>query len=351
MTVPGHAEAVVTRYADVAPAPPRKRSTLDDFRAGSDLLASVPTIAVFDGSWSIALQVGSLLANRGWDAPYPQGLLAHEATRILYGSSWTLMLGLESLIAVVASGGSFAWLAEANYRTDWIFGLGVPAPCPATGAYGGCGVGIGGFGGLYVRPRGSHWWFEASGGWVQQRVANDERRTLAESTWVLTPLAAAYEVRGEAGPVEVRAQAGPGIYFGMHNAHVHPTLLGRRAMDVPWHELYPLDAGIGPGGRAEIRVIGYKRLSLDAELVMAPFLLGATTTSPSSDLAPLDGPRDGMPVWRKVGLGVSWDHSESSMRAGIAFFGAELSGRNPLVFGHRGVMLRFEFPLRIPGGG
>lgn len=331
---------------------PRKTTLLQKISAGKDLLATVPTIAVFDGSWSIGMQLGTLLAARTWAppySPYPRGLVAHEATRILYGTSWTAMIAAEGLIAVIAAGSRFDWIAEAKYRTDWIFGLAVPGPCPRTGAYGGCGVGIGGFGGIHVRPLGSRVWYEVTGGWIEQRLATDERRTVAESAFVLAPMTATYELTtDELAPVALRARAGPGVYFGMHDAHVNPTELGEKDLKVPWHELYPLDVGLGPGARAELRVVFLQRLSLDGELVVAPLFLGGPTTHPSHDVAPLDAERGGVPTWRMVGLGASWDHAEVlPMRAGISLFAAELSGRPVSRLGHQGVMLRFEFPLRL----
>jgi hypothetical protein len=348
------AAALVTASDARADDPPKTDDSaftklVHDLSAGRDLLRTVPSIAVFDGGYSLTLQIGSALASGRWHAPILRGLVAHEATRVLYGTSWTAMLGLESLAAVVVSGTRFDWLGEATYRTDWIFGISAPG-CPHRGAYGGCGIGIGGFGGLHVRPLGSHVWYEVGGGWIEQRVANDERRTLSESAWVMTPLAAAYEVKTDLdAPIALRLQAGPGVYFGMHNAHVHPTELGTRmGVDPPWHEIYPLDAGAGPGGRAELRLIFARHLSLDGELVMAPFLLGGPTHDPPKDVAPLDSPRGGTSTWRYVGVGASWDHaSVLPMRAGVSFFGAELSGRPVTKLGHQGVMLRFEFPLRL----
>jgi hypothetical protein len=330
------------------PEPSGLRAVWRDVTAGTDLLKTAPTIAVIDGSWSIGLQIGSFLTTRTWRQPLLRGVIAQESTRILYGTSWTAMLGLESLLMVVASGSRFDWLGEATYRTDWMFGLSLPS-CPYTGAYGGCGIGIGGFGGLHLRPLGSRWWFEAGGGWVEQRVANDERRTLAESVWVLTPIAAAYEVKVGGDPLELRVQGGPGVYFGMHNAHVHPTKLGEKTLDPPWTEIYPLDTGGGVGGRVEARAIVMRRFSLDAELIMAPFFVGGATHDPPPDVAPLDAPRGGVPVWRYVALGASFDHTPiMPMRAGVSVFGAELSGRPVEQIGHRGVMIRFEFPLRLP---
>jgi hypothetical protein len=54
-------------------------------------------------------------------------------------------------------------------------------------------------------------------------------------------------------------------------------------------------------------------------------------------------------VWRSLAAGISFDNAPVlPMRAGVALFGAELSGRPVERLGHRGVMLRFEFPLRVP---
>ncbi|HEY8075088.1 MAG TPA: hypothetical protein VIF62_13285, partial [Labilithrix sp.] len=278
-----------------------------DLNAGADLLKTVPSIAVFDGSWSIGLQLGSFLVSNTWRGREPKGAIANEATRVLYGTSWTAMIGLESLGAVLATGGRFTWLAEAEWRTNWMIGLDLPA-CPSVGAYGGCGIGIGGFGGLHVRPIGSRWWLEASGGWMEQRVATDERRTVAESLWVLTPMTATYAFQIGESPLALRGRAGPGVYFGMHNAHVHPTDLGEQTISTPWHEIYPLDAGLGPGARAEAHVVVMRRFTFDGEIVAAPFFVGGPTTHPSHDVAPLDAPRSGTPVWRYVTAGVSWDH-------------------------------------------
>jgi hypothetical protein len=79
------------------------------------LVSSVPALAALEGSWSIVLELDTLLTSRRWDAPYPEGLLAQAATRILYGSSWTAMLGLEGALAALASGGDLAWIGEARY--------------------------------------------------------------------------------------------------------------------------------------------------------------------------------------------------------------------------------------------
>lgn len=338
--------------ADARADGPHKKTVWEKLKGGHDLLESVPTAAVFDGMWSLYVHFATELTNRTWDAPYPWGTIGQYSTRLLYGLSWTVMLSVESLAVLFAKGGGFEWLGEAAYRTDWMVSTDAPI-CPRPGAYGGCGLGVGDFAFLSIRPRGSKWWFEAGGGWIQQRIYNDEFRTVAESSWVLTPISATYELSTDLeAPVAARLFAGPGLYFGLHNGHMHPTLHGERTknLSAPWHEMYVLDGGIGPGGRVDARVIFGRRLGLDAELVVAPFLLGGPTSDrPSSDIAPLDFEREGWSVWRKGLVGISWNDPKWPIRPVVAAFGAELSERPVFLAGHRGVMLRFDIPLRVPG--
>lgn len=323
------------------------------FRAGADLVDRAPNALVLDGMWSVATHVATTLTNRTWDAPYPWGTIGQYSTRLLYGLSWTLMLGVESLILVTAKGGTFEWLAEASYRTDWMIATDLPA-CPRPGAYGGCGTGVGNFGFISIRPRSMrHLWFEAGGGWIQQRVYNDQYRTVAESSLVLTPISVVYDAQTDPdAPVSLRAFVGPGIYFGLHNGHMHPTLQGERdkGLEARIGEMYLLDGGIGPGGRAEVRATFFRRVSLEAELTMAPFLLGGPTSSrPSTDIAPLDFEREGMSVWRKATFGIAYVDPKWPLKPTLAVFGAELSDRPIEKAGHRGVMLRFDLPLRDTG--
>ncbi len=331
-------------------APPSDPGTeaptlLEHLSAGRDLLRGVPAIATFDGGWSIMMQFGTLLASRRWDAPQPEGMLAQQATRVLYGTSWTAMLALEGVAASLASGGRFDWLAEAEYRTDWMFG--VSAPACAAGAGAGCGVGIGGYGGIHVRPVGSNLWYEVSGGWLEQRVASDQRRTLTESSLVLSPLAVTYALRAEMGFLAAEARLGPGAYFGMHAAHLHPTSATAAELGVPWHELYPIDIGVGPGGRAELAVTLARALRLESQLVVAPLLLGSRRPSVAPELAPLVAAKRGVPTWRALSAGIAVLPPVLPMLLGLSLFASEVSTR-PLVAGHGGLMLRFAFPLRAP---
>ncbi len=330
---------------------PAKRADDDDgalaaLSASRRLIDTMPVIAGIEGSWSLVLQLDTLLSSRRWSAPQPEGLLAQEATRILYGSTWTVMLGVEGAIAMLAGGGDFSWLAEAHYQSDWTFGVSAPA-CPEPGAYAGCGVGIGGFGGLHARPVGSSFWYEVTGGWLEQRIASDATRTLEESSWVLSPLAVTYGARAGGGPLAVDLRLGPGAYFGMHAAHLHPTAAGARTLDVPWHELYPLDFGAGLGARAELGVTLFRHVRLDAGVVAAPLALGTRHTRFSPELAPLRASPapDGVPWWRMLTLGIAFEHRALPLRMGVSVFGAELSTRPIDEIGQRGFMLRFDYPL------
>jgi hypothetical protein len=317
---------------------------LEHLTAGRDLLRGVPAIATFDGGWSIMLQVGTLLASRRFDLPQPEGMLAQQATRVLYGTSWTAMLALEGLAASLGSGGRFDWLAEARYRTDWMFGMSAPACAAGPGA--GCGVGIGGYGGIEVRPVGQNLWYEVSGGWLEQRVASDQRRTLSESSWVLSPLAVTHALRAVAGPIGLEARVGPGLYFGMHAAHLHPTPLAAAALGVPWHELYPIDIGVGPGGRAELALTFARALRLESSLVVAPLLLGSRRPTVAAELEPLVAAKRGVPTWRAFSAGIGVVPPVLPMRLGVSWFAGEVSTRPVAKLGYGGLMLRFAFPLR-----
>jgi hypothetical protein len=338
------ASSVIAADQASAPAP---RSVWDDLRTGRDLLDLVPEVAVIEGSQSLLLQAATMATNQSLRGPTLRGALAHQTTRILYGTSWTAMLAGESLFAMLVSGGSLAWIGEAHWRSDMLFGYGVPSRCGSPGDQGGCGVGLGSLGGMYLRLADSKWWLEVSGGWVQQRVSNDATRTLAESTWIMTPLGVAREVvLGAGGPFELRALGGPGLHFGMHNAHVHPTLAGDDQVSSSWTEMVPLHAGMGPGARAELRLAIAQRLSLETEWVVAPLLLSRTETNLPSVLRPYADASTGLPTFRKLSLGASYMDRSVPMRVGLAWLGMEMSGRPITDLGHQAVMLRFDFPLR-----
>lgn len=327
------------------------RGAWSSFRRGAAISRGAPTAAAIDASWSVvALTVGSEVVARTWDAPYPWGQIGRYTTRALYSGSWALLMLGETQAVFQLKGGKLDWVGEAEWRTDWMVPLDLPA-CPEPGAYGGCGVGVGTTSHLRVRPARSSWWYEVGGGWFEQRVANDALRTVAESTWVMTPLTAVYELRtNPAAPLALRVFGGPGVFFGMHAAHMHPTTRGDDRFPRRWSELYPLDAGIGPGGRVEARLVALRRVGLEAGLTVAPFVLGGPTDDPPAAIAPLDFPRQGVSVWRRLDLGLAYDDpAQLPFKVTAAVFGAELSDRPVERIGYRGVMLRFDVPLKTPG--
>lgn len=315
------------------------------WRAGSDLIATAPNAALLDGAWSLARQVDTLIVDRAWEPPTVAGLTGHFTRRILYGTTWTLMLGVESVAVVVAAGPKLDWLGAAAYRLDWMLPVDLPT-CPRIGANAGCGLGTGGFAFLQLRPIGSRWWFEAGGGSTDQRVSSDALRTVGESTWVLTPIAALRELETPTDAIaSVRALVGAGVYGGMHNASMHPTARGEDAFGKqPWTELHPLEGGIGPGGVVDVTFALLRRITLAGDLTIAPFLLGATVHRVSSAVAPLDRPRSGIPVWRKLDVGVGYRLSNMTMS--VVGFAEELSDRPIVKAGSRGGMLRFDVRLR-----
>jgi hypothetical protein len=328
---------------------PAPRYTPRQLKAGKDMIDRLALPAVLESAWSFTLNLGTELTSRGWDAPYPWGILGQYTTRILYGTTWTVMVGIEAVALILAHGGEFDWLAGATYRTEWLFAADAPA-CPQPGAYGGCGVGLGGFSFAQIRPRGGKLWYESGGGWIQQRILNDQLRTVNESAWVLTPLTVLRPFATDRSrDLALRVRAGAGLFFGMHAAHMHPTELGAETYQHrPWSEIYPLAAGIGPGPRLEGRLTVLRHLTLDGDLVVAPFLAGGPSSDVSHDVAPLDAPRHGLTVWRRVEAGIGWtDPGVVPFDIVVALFGAELSERSPFKIGYRGAMLRFDVPLRL----
>lgn len=325
----------------------------DPSRATSSLsLASTaPLAATLEGSWSLALHGLTPLVGRTWDAPYPWGTIGQLSTRVLHGTSWTAMLGLEGLALLAVTDGHLEVLGGASFRTDWILSYDLPA-CPHPGAFGGCGVGVGGFTFFAIRLPRSRWWLEAGGGWVQQRVRNDELLTLAESVWALSPITALHEDTFGGSPLALRTRVGPGLFFGAHMAHVHPTLRGRRAgVDPPWTEMYPLDAGLGAGARAEARVLVADHVALTVDATFAPLFAGGPTTRREPWIRPLgagEEPRDGVSTWRRATVSLGWvDGRAWPVETAIAWTALELSDRPVTRLGHHAVLLRFDIPLDV----
>jgi hypothetical protein len=256
------------------------------------------------------------------------------------------MLSTEIGLARLATGG-WGWLGEARYVTDRLFGYDIPGGCSEVGAQGGCGLGLGSFTELRGRLRSAPIRVAIGGGWIQGRHDNDTRRTLMESTWVLSPITAQAELRVATGDLGVQLDIGPGLYFGMHNAHVHPRSGAAAELDVPWHEFVPLDGGAGAGLRADLSLSLGRFLSLEGEAVVAPFA-GPSADHPNAAAAPLDAPRgDGPVIWRTASFGLSFPFPPTAIRLGLRYWMAELSPRPLPTFGHRAAMLRWDIPLRM----
>lgn len=328
------------------------RSGWRAYKAGGDLLKGAPIAALIDGSWSLATQLDTTLIDHTWTSPRPFGTLGHYSRRILYGTSWTLMLTMEAAFLAIGSHGDFSWMAELRYRTDWMIPFDAP-DCTHIGDQGGCGVGLGSVTFIQFRPEGTHWWFEAGGGWFEQRLLDDPLRTVTDSTWVLSPFSALYQFKtNPSKPIALDTYIGPGVYGGMHNASIHPTVKGQDVYNFPWTEFVPLEGGIGPGARAEIDVIFGGHVEAHVDATISAFLLGGTNEHPNHAVAPLDFRHDGIPIWRRANVGIGYvDWQKMPMKPSFELFGAELSERRVDRLGYRGVMLRFDVPLRALGSG
>ena len=133
----------------------------------------------------------------------------------------------------------------------------------------------------------------------------------------------------------------------MHNAHLHPTEIGMARYKPAGTRCYPLDAGLGPGGRAELRLAFFRRVFVTGEAVVAPLVLGGPTGQPSADIAPLDFPREGVSTWRRGAVGLGYYDRSMPFMATVSFFAAELSERPIERLGYKGMTLRLDVPLRV----
>lgn len=350
---PPPAKPAPPKPAPPRPKPPPKkgRGAWRSFNAGSDLVGSVPMAAILDGGWSITTQINTSLIDRTWTTPRPYGTLGHYTRRLTYGLSWSLMLGVESMIAIASHGDSLDWIGGATYRTDWMLPVDLPA-CRHIGADGGCGIGVGNMAFITVAPRHSKWWFEAGGGWFEQRVLYDAVRTLGESTWMLTPLSVMRELStNQDWPIALQWYIGPGIYGGMHSGNMHPSVRGQDVYpNFRASELYVFDGGVGPGLRTELHINVLRHLTFEGNLVFAPLLIGGASRDISRAVEPLNYPRSGVPIWRKLDFGIGFqDYKALPFKPVLMFFGAELSERHLDKLGYRGGMIRFDVPIRVPG--
>jgi hypothetical protein len=283
----------------------------------------------------MVITAGWAASTRTWEAPQPEGLLSIAAARVLYGSSWSLLLASEVAAARALTGPRWRGLTEAQLSIDWLVGFEVPGPCKSA-----C-IGLGGMNDVRVKLEP---WLEygLGGGWIVGQVADDANRTLAESTWMLSPMRLVARTELELGPISLQLGAGPMLAFGLHDAHLHPKS-GRGSLI----ELLVRDGGIGPGLRAEVRLRFFERVSLEAE-AEAAVLLGASDSTPLEGL--LDPAPGGLLSWRSASAGVGlWLPALDPIAVSLRLWLAELSTRALDRLGHRAVLLRFVVPLPLPG--
>jgi hypothetical protein len=320
--------------------------TEEDKREGLDLLHAVPWLAALDSGWSLVLTFGWSAVAGLRSAPLDKALGGLVAARLLYGTSWSVLVTGEALVAYHLGGEAWGWLGEAWYVTDRTIALDVPAGCPNVGG-GACGLGLGSaWSELRARIASTPLWLSVGGGWVVGRHGRDAERTVAESTWVLSPLTAQAAV-GEPPGHGFGARLGGGVFFGVHNAHVHPRgAAADERLDVPVTEMVPLDAGIGAGPRIELWASLPGGVALELDVMLAP-LLGASHQGAEPAIAPLDARPDGtLMSWRALSLGASVPVDASGTRLLLGYWVSELSTRPWLDVGHRAVTLRWQVPLR-----
>lgn len=314
-------------------------------RNGDDLAEAIRFVTLLDGAWGAALTLAWIESARSPAGQAANGAAGVIAARLLNGSVWTWFLALE-LAAIKTIGGGWGWLERASARSDQLFGFGVPSECALVGASGGCGLGLGGFGEMRGKVRDLPLWLVISGGWMQGRVAADEARTVMESTWVVSPLALEAELTGKVSDVAASVALGPGIYAGLHTAHVHGET-AEVAARLPWHELVPLSGGAGLGLRADAAISFGRRFSIEASAVLAPFV-SASATSLDPLVAPVRVPApDGPLFWRTLSAGASVQlPGEHSPRIGLRLWGGALSSRPFSTAGHQAVSIHWDIPLR-----
>ncbi|MEQ9496952.1 MAG: hypothetical protein RIT81_08835 [Deltaproteobacteria bacterium] len=300
--------------------------------------------ALIDGVWSGAMTVAWSLSANSHRTPQPEGAIGIVLARVLYGTTWTVQVALNTALLRFALGEDFDGLEKGSLRNNWLVGLDIPAPCERGGGDT-CGLGLGGYSEITVKLR-SGLELTMTGGWIQGRFDTDERRTLMESTWIQAPLIVRTRHRAELGPVAFEAVFGGGLYYGMHNAHVHERPAFRGDLDVPPWELIVLHAGAGVGAHAKVAVDLFDVITVEGEADLAPFLINVRPRPPDV-VAPLAADRTGLPVWRRASVGVGLADGILPVRLSVRYYGLELGPRPTDGFGHRGLIFQFETPFEL----
>ncbi|MBK8013579.1 MAG: hypothetical protein IPK13_19775 [Deltaproteobacteria bacterium] len=320
-----------------------------------DPLRHVQWSAIVDGGWSILMTAAWAASARSWSAPHIKGVTGLISARVLYGTTWSVLVASEIALLRAVAGPSWSGLSHAEIRNVWWLGRSIPARCDEQD--GTCGLGLGGYSELSVRIFRGPVPFDLlmTGGWIQGHHSSSATGTLVESTWVQAPLIGRGRVDVGEGPVTVSLALGLGVYYGMHNAHVHPraeTAENSPRVRVPFHEIIPLHGGLGLGVHARVSVALCKTVSFDAGADIAPFVLRyETRRGPDSAVAPILGSeadRGALLVWRLASIGITLDRRFLyPVRLGVHGFGLELSTRPTRRLGHRGLMVAFDVPFEL----
>lgn len=326
-------------------------SFLEDAGAAKRLASAAPGIALLEGAWSAAEWAASFAISRRWDSP--RGYAPQIFTRVLYGTTWTIMQGIESGLAVAVAG-DFTWADRARYRTQWFLGTHVPAGCSHIGAEGGCGLGTGSFSSLGFRMRDSNVWLRNDGGWLESRVSTNQRRTLEESTFALIPLEVLYElethdrVTGPTQGIAASVRGGGALLLGLHQAHVHPRPAFVDAYPKSFTEMAFLDAGLGIGATVEARVDFGRYASIFGQARFIPLPAGGVRkdVEPETERLGTDRPGDFV-VFRQFSFGVSHLFPSAALDLGVGYYAMELSGRRVTNIGHGAIMMQLEYTLPI----
>jgi hypothetical protein len=304
--------------------------------------------ALIDGGFSIALTVGWMWSARQFEPPYPEGILGVTVARVLYGTSWSVLLATEVAIARLLAGPDWGGMSRGRFKNNWLFGFDVPGRCQNS-RHARCGAGLGSFGEISATVTEDPMRIRVAliGGWIQGRYDDDDRRTLIESTWVQAPVTVLGEQAIALGPFDLRVTLGPGVYWGLHNAHVH-----RKQdfdLDTPVHELIVLHGGIGPGVHAEAAIVFFDVVSLEADLDLAAMLLGGSNEDAPAVVHPLDAFRDsGIVLWRRASAGLTLEDTVLfPLRLSLRLWAAELSPGPLDKLHHRALAIEFTVPIEL----
>lgn len=306
--------------------------------------------ALIDGGWSAALTVAWVLSARAWDAPYPEGLTGVAFARILYGTTWSLLVTTGVSILRAASGERWEGLRFGELRNEWHLGLGIPGGCDDVKSKT-CGLGLGGYSELSVRLATDTVPVELlmAGGWIQGHHDTNAERTLMESTWAQAPFLARARSKVELGPLTLEGAIGGGAFYGLHAAHVHARGDRREALDVPFYELIVLHGGFGPGLHGKLWLTFFDTVTLEADADLALLALGGSNRSAPPVVEPLSPFRyDGVVTWRRASLGVGLSRNVlHPVRLAARIYGAQLSPGPVTDLGHRTLMFQFEVPFDL----